>query len=213
MSGLATWQLTAVFLVSAAVLVRSGFDLARNADEIVARTRLTAVFVGGLFMAVATSLPEAVTGVAATLEGSPDLAVGDLFGSSMANMAILALLDLAYRGRVWPSVGLDHARVGSLAIVLTGLAVLGVLDPEMLQIGPVGLMPLAIAGIYVAALAWFRRSPSSLRALRPTGPSDRPGRVRATLRASGRAIRAEKLVARPATPWGESRCASAWRRS
>ncbi len=175
MSGFATWQIVAVFVVSAAVLVRSGFDLARNADEIVARTRLTAVFVGGLFMAVATSLPEAVTGVAATLEGSPDLAVGDLFGSSMANMAILALLDLAYRGSVWPSVGLDHARVGSLAIVLTGLAVLGVLDPGMVQIGPVGLMPLAIAGIYVAALAWFRRSPSSLRALRPTGPGDRPG--------------------------------------
>lgn len=172
MSGLTDWQIGAVFLLSAVVLVRSSFDLARNADQIVARTRLTAVFVGGIFMAVATSLPEAVTGVAATLDGSPDLAVGDLFGSSMANMAILAILDLSYRGSVWPSVGLDHARVGSLAIVLTGLAVLGVLDPDIVQVGPVGLMPLAIAAIYVAALAWFRRSPSSLRALGPVTPPD-----------------------------------------
>ena len=46
-----------------------------------------------LLLAGATSLPEVATDVSAALEGAPDLAVGDLFGSSMANMAILAIID------------------------------------------------------------------------------------------------------------------------
>lgn len=187
MSTLAGWQLTGVFVISAAVLVGSGFDLARSADQIVARTRLTAVFVGAIFMAIATSLPEAVTAVAATLEGSPDLAVGDLFGSSMANMAILAVLDLAYRGRVWPTVGLDHARVASLATVLTGLAVVGILDPSGVRIGPLGILPVVITGVYIAALAWFRRSPESLRTVKsPLRPDDSE---RAEVLPNGRSVR------------------------
>lgn len=62
-----------------------------------------------VLVAGATSLPEVVTDVSASLADAPDLAVGDLFGSSMANMAILAVLDLHERRRVWPQVEVGHA--------------------------------------------------------------------------------------------------------
>lgn len=154
----ATWVL--VFVVSGALIAWAGVTLARAGDEIARRAGLSRLLVGVLLVGAATSLPEIATDVSASLAGSPDLAVGDLMGSSMANMAILALIDLMHRHQVWPTVEIGHARVASVAIGLTALATLGILTPPGVAIGWVGLDTLAIASAYVAMVAWMRRSPS-----------------------------------------------------
>ncbi len=97
--------------------------------------------------------------MSAALDNAPDLAVGDLFGSSMANMAILAIVDLIGRHHVWPRVEIGHARVASIAIALTAMATLGVLTPPGLTLGWVGVDTVVIAAAYIAAVAWIRRSP------------------------------------------------------
>jgi cation:H+ antiporter len=153
------WQAIFVFLLSAAVLVKAGSSLAAYADQIAERMRMSRLFVGTLMLAFATSLPEVVAEVTAAQAGAPDLAVGDLFGSSMANMVILAVIDLLYRGRVWPSVELGHARVASVAIALTAIVALSILMPTRPQIFGVGLTPLTVIILYVLAVAWFRRMP------------------------------------------------------
>ncbi len=153
------WQAVLVFLVSAAVLVRAGSVLAGYADQIADRMRMSRLFVGTLMLAFATSLPEVVADVTAARAGAPDLAVADLFGSSMANMAILAIVDLLYRGRVWPSVELGHARVAAVGIGLTAIAVLNVLTRTEVGIGWVGIGPIVIMVLYVVSIAWFRRMP------------------------------------------------------
>jgi cation:H+ antiporter len=153
------WQAVVVFVVSAAVLVRAGSALAGYADRIADRTKMSRLFVGTLLLAFATSLPELVAEVTAARAGAPDLAVGDLLGSSMANMAILAVIDLLYRGKVWPSVELGHARVAAVAIALTSIVALSILIPSEPEIAGVGLTPIAIIVLYVLAVAWFRRMP------------------------------------------------------
>ena len=153
------WQAIFIFLLSAAVLVRAGSSLAGYADQIAERTKMSRLFVGTLLLAFATSLPELVTEVTAARAGAPDLALGDLFGSSMANMAILAVIDLLYRGRVWPSVELGHARVAAVAIGLTAIAALSIFTQSTIGIGWVGITPIVIAAIYLASVAWFRRMP------------------------------------------------------
>ena len=77
--------------------------------------------------------------------------MGDLSGSSMANMAILGLIDLRYRRRILPTVELDHTRISAIGIGLTALAVVG--------LAGVGITPIGITLGYIAALAWFRRVP------------------------------------------------------
>jgi hypothetical protein len=72
---------------------------ARDGDAIAQRTGLGATRVGAILVAGGTSLPETSTGVAAIRQGQVDLGIGDLFGSNMANMAILALADLLTRQR------------------------------------------------------------------------------------------------------------------
>lgn len=144
---------------STVAVVLAGTALARAGDAIAEQTGLGRIFVGALFVAVATSLPELGTVVTAAASGSPDLAIGDLFGSNMANMAILAIVDLRYRGRVIPAAELGHARMAAIAIGLTAVALLGIVAPPGVDVLDVGITPIVLAIAYVAALAWFRRVP------------------------------------------------------
>jgi len=184
--GMSLWQAVLVFLLSAAVLVRAGSSLAGYADQIAERMKMSRLFVGTMMLALATSLPELVTDITAARAGAPDLAVGDLFGSSMANMAILAIIDLLYRGKVWPSVELGHARVAAVAIALTAMAALSIFAQGTLRIGWVGLVPVLIVVIYVLSIAWFRRMPLLARPglespriplHKPTGWSERAAQM------------------------------------
>jgi cation:H+ antiporter len=138
----------AVFLAAGALVVAAGAALARHGDAIADITGLGRVWVGSLLLAAATSLPELGTDVAAVRLGAPNLAVGDLFGSSMANMLILAIVDLwPPRRRVLRSATLDHALAACLAIVLTALAALFVLSrpaASFLGVGPGSLLLLAL---------------------------------------------------------------------
>jgi len=88
-----------VSLARGAAAVLAGTALARLADRSADATGLGRIWIGSILLATATSLPELVTDVAAVRLEAVDLAVGDLFGSSMANMPILALVDLAYPRR------------------------------------------------------------------------------------------------------------------
>lgn len=156
-----------LFLVGGAVLVRAGASLAVSGDQLAERTGLGRMLVGMLLVAFATSLPEIATDVVAVAADAPDLAVADLFGSSMANMAILAIIDLRHHGRLWPTVELGHARVAAVAIILTSVAAIGILTPTGPQIGWVGFDTILVGVLYVAAMVWLRRAPTLARASTP----------------------------------------------
>ncbi len=155
---LALWQWLLVFMAAGGGVIACGIVLARSADEIARRTGLGGLLVGMLLLAFATSLPEVLAGMTAALDHAPDIAVGNIFGSSMANMAILAAIDLGWRRRVWPSVGVGHARLAAIAIALTTIAVLAAVAPSGITVGWVGIEPIVIFGGYVAAAAWVQRS-------------------------------------------------------
>lgn len=121
-------SLIITLLVSALALVGGGTLLARAGDVIAARTKWGGVWVGSVFLAAATSLPEIITDISAVRLGAPDLAAGDLFGSSMANMVILAIVTVIPAGtQLFQKATLDHALYASLAMLLTVMAALGVL--------------------------------------------------------------------------------------
>jgi cation:H+ antiporter len=113
------------FVASGGAVVAAGVVLARVADAIANVTGLGRLWIGSVLLAAATSLPEAMTDVAAVRLGAVDLAVGDLLGSSMANMLILAAIDLLPpRRHVLRQATLDHALAACLAITLNALGAL-----------------------------------------------------------------------------------------
>jgi cation:H+ antiporter len=63
---------------------------------------LGASFVGAIFLAITTSLPEVVASVAALRINAVDLAVSTIFGSNIFNIVALAFYDLVYvRDDLW----------------------------------------------------------------------------------------------------------------
>lgn len=151
-----------LFVVSAAVVVSAGIVLARAADEIAVRTRLGGLFIGVLALGTATSLPEVLTNVSAAAIGAPDLAVADLFGANMANMATLAVVDLVHRGRVWPSVRLTQSIVAAVAIALTAATLVGIGLSGRWRLGWIGAETALIAAAYLVAMVWIRRASQRL---------------------------------------------------
>lgn len=102
MGDVITWV---VFCATAAVVIVAGSGLAREGDRLAEETGIGGLWIGVILLATATPLPELVTNISAATLDEADLAVGNLFGSSMANMAILAIVDLMHRQRrVWQAV-------------------------------------------------------------------------------------------------------------
>jgi cation:H+ antiporter len=86
--------LAARLFTTAAIVVISGTMLAQSGNRLADLTGIGRVWTGSFLVGLATSLPELSTDFAAVHNGWPNLAVGDLFGSSLANMMILALVTM-----------------------------------------------------------------------------------------------------------------------
>lgn len=191
-----------VFVGCGAAVVVAAAMLARYADAIAEATRFGRLWTGTVLLAAATSLPEIATDVAAVRLGAADLAAGDLFGSSMANMLVLAIIDLVPpRRRILQQAAFDHALAASLAISLNALAgVLVLLRPEQAFLGfsPGSVLLLAA---YVAGTRVIYRHATRDAVLEQAAqiPVARPGLPRALLGFSASAL--VVLVAAPAFAW------------
>jgi cation:H+ antiporter len=147
-----------VFLVSGAAVAGAGVRLAKDGDTIAEGTGLGGMWVGAILIAGATSLPELTTDIHAVLQGNPGLAIGDLFGSNMANMLVLAVADLFSRqGRMLTRVVVNQTLVATLAILLTSLAVIGTLSRAGAVVG-FGWPALAIGFTYFAGMRLLHRN-------------------------------------------------------
>lgn len=149
--------LLVVFAVAGVVTSVAGVSLARSGDAIADDTGLGGMSVGMLLLAGATSLPEVVTDVSAAVTDAPDIAVGDLFGSSLANMAILALLDLVNGGRLWRVASANQLVLGSLATALTAVAVTSIVLPAHPRLGWIGPETVLIVLAYLVVIRLIER--------------------------------------------------------
>jgi cation:H+ antiporter len=122
------------FAVCAGVIIVAGTYLARFADAIAELTGLGRLIIGSVLLAGATSLPELTVDISAVRMNMPDLAVGDLLGSSLMNLLILAILDLSHysRGKMFSKQAAAHALSGSLSAALTAAVGMGLLTGKAL---------------------------------------------------------------------------------
>jgi len=85
-------------------------------------------FVGTIFVAFVTSVPELVVTISALRIGALDMAIGNLLGSNLFDIAILALDDLLYLpGPILSHVSATHGVSALSAMVMTGVAIIGLL--------------------------------------------------------------------------------------
>jgi len=142
------------FLLSLLVILFVGTKLARYADAIAEKTGLGRVWIGLVFLATITSMPELVTAVSsAALVKLPDLALGTLFGSCLYNLTILALLDVLSRSTpILSQVSWRHVTSAGMGILLIAIAGGSILVGERLSglnLGWVGISSIVIVILYL----------------------------------------------------------------
>lgn len=123
--GISKFAAVRFFALHALVLVIAATYLPHIGEEIATRFGIGQTFTGSLFVALATSLPEIVVARTALKMGAVDMAVGDVLGSNLFNVAILAFDDILYRkGSLFTAISGDHAITAGAAIVMTAIVMI-----------------------------------------------------------------------------------------
>lgn len=114
------------FALAASVVAGAGIWLPFVATDLAHAMGWNKSFVGSLFVAMATSLPELAVTLSALRMGALDMAIGNLLGSNLFNVLIIAIDDLFYRpGALLAAVSPVHSVTVGSAITMTGLAMVG----------------------------------------------------------------------------------------
>ncbi len=144
-------------LLCLAAIGYAGYFLSRYGDIIAEKTGMSASWVGLILLSTATSLPELVTGISAvTVAKAPDIAVGDVLGSTVFNLVILVLLDALHRREtLYSRAAQGHilsAALGTILIAFAGFSLL--LDHAGMSPawGHVGIYSPFIVLVYLVAM-------------------------------------------------------------
>ncbi len=163
------------FVACTAIILFAGSKLSKYGDIIAEKTGMGRTWIGVILIASVTSLPELVTGISSvSIFDVPDIAVGDVLGSCMFNILIIALLDVisgpvpittrAYRGHVLT------AAFGILLLGLVSIAIsAGVGFPS---IGWTGAYSLPLLVLYLVAMRTIFLSEREHSATSATHESD-----------------------------------------
>lgn len=145
------------FAACAALIGFAGVRLSRYGDIIAEKSGLGASVVGLLLLATVTSLPELITGIGAVaLADVPDIAVGNLFGACLMNLAMIVVLDLMHRGQsVYTKAGQGHILSAAFGLIILGFVALNIVFSGYgitFAVGHVGLYSPVVLLMYVGAV-------------------------------------------------------------
>lgn len=138
-------------LVASSLVFFAGAALPFAGSAVADTMGWTESFVGTLFVAMATSVPEMVVTIAAVRSGSVDMAVGGLLGSNLFDMLILAIDDLLYTaGPLLAAVAPVHALSAVSAIIMSATVIAGLsYRPLGRVLGTVSWTSILLFGFYV----------------------------------------------------------------
>ncbi|MCS6840410.1 MAG: sodium:calcium antiporter [Roseiflexus sp.] len=143
-----------LFALNAVLIVGAATYLPGLAETLAEATGLGQTFFGTLFVALSTSLPEVVVSIAALRIGAIDMAVGNVFGSNLFNINILALDDLFYTpGPLLVAIETSHIIAVLAAMVMTAIAIVGLTYRSGSKLLFIAWDTLGIAVIYALANA------------------------------------------------------------
>jgi cation:H+ antiporter len=139
---------------AAVAILVAGYVLATSGDVLAERTGLGSAFVGAVFVALATSLPEISTTLGAMRIGAYTMACANIFGANILDAAIILLADATYAGPpVLNEVGLATAAAGLLGIMLTAVWLVGFVKRQGRVVIGLGIDSGVVLALYLAGVA------------------------------------------------------------
>ena len=150
------------FLLAAAVTVFAAIKLSTYADVMSEKSRMGGLLIGTVLLAGATSLPEVTTSISAVVINNPDIAVGNMLGSNLFNIFILAMFDLYFRQKqLFNGASRDHLYTAGLGLLLTVSTLVAlIVQVDMTFIG-IGVDALLIAALYGFGIYYIGKQPKA----------------------------------------------------
>ena len=148
-----------LFVVATAVVWFAGTRLVVFGDELAERFGLAREFIGLIFLAVVTELPEIVTTITAAAAENAALVLGNMFGGVTMQTAILAVIDIFFVHRAltsWPRKP-THALEAVLLIILLNLLLLITFLGDWPVFGVIGAGSLSLFLAYPLSIGLLRR--------------------------------------------------------
>jgi cation:H+ antiporter len=140
-------------VAAAAVILIAGFFLSRTADAIAVQTGLGVNFVGAVLLAFSTSLPELSTVISSVRLRQYEMAISDILGTNLFNVALIFLIDAVYIGKpVLSEVGKFSLIASLLGALLTMIYLIGLVERRDRTIGRMGVDSLATLIVYFAGV-------------------------------------------------------------
>lgn len=136
-------------LVLAALIAAAGYVIGQASVALVAKTGLSESAVGTVFAAIANSLPELVTAIAAVRIGAVSLALGDVIGGNSFEVMFLSAADFFYDGSIYGAIDADNETTAVIAMLMTGVLLLGMLRREKTGIARIGFESALVLLLYV----------------------------------------------------------------
>ena len=142
------------YVVVASIVVFAAIKASHYIDLLDRTTKLSGAFLGGVLLSAVTSLPEFFTSLSATVFlDKPALCIGNILGSDLFNLAMLAVLALlAMRSFRHARIGHGNIVVALYMVLIYGVMLLnyfGILDVEWLTINAITFI---FVGIYALAV-------------------------------------------------------------
>lgn len=120
-------QVVFKYAINAVFVMVAAMALPYFGKYLAAASGLGQSFFGTLFIAASTSLPEIAVSVAAVRLGFIDLAIGNIFGSNIFNIGILAIDDILYtKGPIFLFTNPNHIIPVLSTIVITAIGITGI---------------------------------------------------------------------------------------
>ena len=144
-----------VFILNAVAVVALGIWLSSIGDRLAATTGLSRSFVGNLFLAATTSLPEIAASLAAIRMAAIDLAIGNVLGSNLFNIVLFTVYDIADgRANFWTSLNNANAFAAVMTMMMTGVVIISLMYRASPRL-PYRLSwdGLALVSMYLASIA------------------------------------------------------------
>jgi cation:H+ antiporter len=142
------------YAINALLVVGAAVYLPSLGNQIAAATGLGNTLIGTTLVALTTTLPELVVSVAALKIDAADLVYGNLLGSNLFNMAILALDDLLYfPAPLLTAATPGHVVTANAAMAMTAIAMIGLTYRVSKKRFLFAWDALAIVVVYIYAVA------------------------------------------------------------
>ncbi|MBC5775171.1 calcium/sodium antiporter [Pontibacter sp. KCTC 32443] len=78
-----------LFVIGFVLLIKGADTLVTGATSIAKKYQVPDMVVGLTIVSIGTSLPELIVNILSSIEGQPDLAIGNIFGSNVANLLLI----------------------------------------------------------------------------------------------------------------------------